>query len=58
MSGEEDSSDRGLLSTATQLLTLYVAYVFVSGWAFVDYSKGSLLKIPDEVLLAFEIVSE
>lgn len=27
-------------------------------WAFVDYAKGSLLKIPDEVMQAFEIGSE
>src|SRR6266478_4077401 len=33
----EDSTESGLLSAVSKLLVLYAIYVFISGWAFLDY---------------------
>jgi hypothetical protein len=33
----EDQDAGGLISTVSKLLVLYAVYVFISGWAFLDY---------------------
>ena len=33
----EESTESGLVSAVSKLLVLYAIYVFISGWAFLDY---------------------